>query len=217
MPRVSRLVLANFKKFESLTLDFETDMNVLIGDNEAGKSSVLLAMDLAMSASRNRVESLGVESLLSLAAVKKFQQGDRSPELLPCITVDVFLEDGENQELNGNQNAKHRLADGLRMIVEPLIQEYGEDINALLGQNQENFPYEYYAVKFYTFSGAPYASFKRYIRHLMLDNSRIDSSYAVREYIRTVFNLRVPVAERYKLENSYRQGKKNFEKSILLQ
>ncbi|AYD45705.1 MULTISPECIES: ATP-dependent nuclease [Yersinia] len=210
MPRVSRLVLANFKKFESLTLDFETDMNVLIGDNEAGKSSVLLAMDLAMSASRNRVESLGVESLLSLAAVKKFQQGDRSPELLPCITVDVFLEDGENQELNGNQNAKHRLADGLRMIVEPLIQEYGEDINALLGQNQENFPYEYYAVKFYTFSGAPYASFKRYIRHLMLDNSRIDSSYAVREYIRTVFNLRVPVAERYKLENSYRQGKKKF-------
>ncbi|PHM24803.1 ATP-dependent nuclease [Xenorhabdus budapestensis] len=215
MSRISRLVLVNFKKFEFLTLDFETGMNVLIGDNEAGKSSVLLAMDLAMSASRNRVESLGVESLLSLAAIKTFQEGDRSPESLPCITVDIFLEEGENQELNGNQNAEHRLSDGLRMIVAPLIQEYGEDIKALLEQNQDNFPYEYYTVKFYTFSGAPYASFKRYIKHLMLDNSRIDSSYAAREYIRTVFNLRVPVAERYKLESSYRHGKKLFREEHL--
>ncbi|HBR1983718.1 TPA: AAA family ATPase [Klebsiella quasipneumoniae subsp. quasipneumoniae] len=210
MPKIKKLVLENFKKFESLKLDFQSGVNVLIGDNEAGKSSVLLAMDLAMSASRNRIESLGIESLLCQKAVKAFLDGDKNPELLPCIVVDVFLEEGVNQDLNGNQNSEYRLTDGIRMKVEPLLEEYGADIKELLEQNPESFPYEYYAVKFYTFSGAPYASFKRYIRHLMLDNSRIDSNYAAREYIRTVFNMKVPVAERYKLESSYRRQKNHF-------
>lgn len=83
MPAIKKVTLHNFKKFESLTLDFAPDVNVLIGDNETGKSSVLLALDLALSASRSRVETIGYESLLSQYAVRTFLKGQRTLDLLP--------------------------------------------------------------------------------------------------------------------------------------
>lgn len=72
MPRIKKLMLQNFKKFDSLHLQFHPGKNVLIGDNEAGKSSILMALDLTLNASRSRVESLGLESLLSQRAVNNF-------------------------------------------------------------------------------------------------------------------------------------------------
>lgn len=57
-------MLRNFRKSHSLQLNFQRGKNVLIGDNESDKSSVLLALDLVLSGSRHRVESLGVESLI---------------------------------------------------------------------------------------------------------------------------------------------------------
>ena len=68
MPTIEKLVLRNFKKFEKLQLDFSPDLNLLLGDNEAGKSSVLLALELAMGGSRSKVEAVGIEVLYQLFA-----------------------------------------------------------------------------------------------------------------------------------------------------
>ena len=77
MPTIEKLVLRNFKKFEKLQLDFSPDLNLLLGDNEAGKSSVLLALELAMGGSRSKVEAVGIETLLNRDAVKTFLAGAR--------------------------------------------------------------------------------------------------------------------------------------------
>ena len=46
MPLITRLMLQNFKKFPELDLRFTHDRNILVGDNESGKSTLLLALDL---------------------------------------------------------------------------------------------------------------------------------------------------------------------------
>jgi len=74
-------MLQNFKKFPELDLRFTHERNILVGDNESGKSTILLALDLVLSDSRHRVEALGVESLLSQTAVRHFQEGERRAEL----------------------------------------------------------------------------------------------------------------------------------------
>jgi putative ATP-dependent endonuclease of OLD family len=72
MPTIRKLMLQNFKQFRQLGLDFDQRHNVLIGDNETGKSSVLLALDLALSGSRNRVENLGFEALFCKPVIEAF-------------------------------------------------------------------------------------------------------------------------------------------------
>ncbi|HCB2876323.1 TPA: AAA family ATPase, partial [Klebsiella pneumoniae] len=108
------------------------------------------------------------------------------------------------------QNLAGINADGLRMRIAPMTEEYGQDIHNVLQQDPDNFPYEYYSVRFSTFSGGHFASFRRYLRHLLLDSARIDNEHAAQEYTRTVYSVNVPVADRYRLENSYRQQKMHF-------
>lgn len=215
MPAITQLVLQNFKSFSQLTLHFDAGTNVLIGDNETGKSSVLLALDLALSASRSRVETIGYEALLNQAAVKKFLAGPARLDLLPEVIVDVFLEDGADQGLYGYQNIVGTDSDGVRMAIVPLVEEFGPTILELLQTNKDSFPFEYYTVHFSTFSGAPHVSYRRPVKHLLIDSSRIDTEYAAREYTRTVFGFHTQAPDRYRLENRYRQGKEGFQKENL--
>jgi hypothetical protein len=60
---------------------------MLIGDNESGKSPVLLALDPALSVSRHRVESL-----ISRQAALAFQAGVRRADSLPRLIADVFTQ-----------------------------------------------------------------------------------------------------------------------------
>ncbi len=89
MPLITRLMLQNFKKFPELDLRFTHDRNILVGDNESGKSTILLALDLVLSDSRHRVEALGVESLLSQSAVRQFQ--GLIPRKAPVLTTAVTM------------------------------------------------------------------------------------------------------------------------------
>lgn len=209
MRAIRKVVIQSFKKFKNLTLDFESGKNVLIGNNEAGKSSVLLALDITLSGSRNRIETLGIDTLLNKEAVDAFLAGDKRLDKLPKLIVDVFLEEGDDENLYGTNNALQRNTDGLRMVIAPM-EEYGEEIQAVMADEGPNFPFEYYAVQFMTFAGRPYAAFNRPLKHLMLDSSRIDGDYAAREYTRAVYTINAPVEDRYKLENLYRQGKQTF-------
>ncbi|WP_122308593.1 ATP-dependent nuclease [Pseudomonas amygdali] len=210
MPVITKVMLQNFKKFEALTLDFDKGINVLIGDNETGKSSVLLALDLTLSASRSRVETIGYEALLTQSAVDAFQRGPKRLDLLPTLVVCVFLQEGDDQGYYGYQNLANDATDGLQMKISPLLEEYGPTILQLLNDDPNNFPYEYYTVKFSTFSGDPHVGYRRPVKHLLLDSSRIDSEYAAREYTRTVFSFNAEPPERHQLENRYRRGKEEF-------
>ncbi|KFC79763.1 ATP-dependent nuclease [Rahnella aceris] len=215
MPVIKKIVIKNFKSIADLTLEFDAGKNVLIGDNETGKSSVLLALDLTLSASRSRVENIGYEALLNQSAVQNFLAGPARLDLLPEVIVDVFLEEGDDQGFYGTQNVLGTQTDGLRMAIVPLIEEFGQTIVDLLKANKDSFPFEYYSVKFSTFSGAPHVSYRRPVKHLMIDSSRIDSEYAAREYTRAVFGFHANVPDRYRLENRYRQGKEAFGRESL--
>ncbi|MDO7085158.1 AAA family ATPase [Pseudocolwellia sp. AS88] len=54
MPHIIKVTLKNFKKFKLYELNFGPDRNILIGDNEAGKSSILTAIELTLSEVRRK-------------------------------------------------------------------------------------------------------------------------------------------------------------------
>ena len=59
---VEKIKMKNFKKFEGIKeIKFNEDINILIGDNEAGKSTVQLALDIVFSGSFSKVDSIGID------------------------------------------------------------------------------------------------------------------------------------------------------------
>ena len=100
------LVVSNFKRFSKLSLKLDSQRNILIGDNEAGKSSVLLAIDLVLSGSRSKVESIGLETLFHKACIDEFFAGPKTMERLPKLFIEAYLPDEGIHGLAGKINSK---------------------------------------------------------------------------------------------------------------
>jgi putative ATP-dependent endonuclease of OLD family len=206
---IRKVVISNFKKFEMLELDFDPVLNIFAGDNEAGKSSILLAIDLALSASRSKVETVGIESIMRKAAARAFFSSGKKAVELPVIFVEVYLSGGSDATLHGRCNSLHETAFGVRFSCEP-SDDYAQEIKQVLAEDGENFPFEFYSIKFATFSGAPYAAHSKPLRHLLIDGAQINADYAQREYTRTLYRAHATPSERGSHENKYRQAKDQF-------
>ena len=214
MKTISRIVLSNFKRFETLDLHVDEALNIFVGDNEAGKSSILLALDLVLSGSVSKVETVGLESIFNVGAISKFLLGAKKLSDLPKLFVEIYLTEQHNPDLHGKNNSKDTPSDGLRMDCEP-VDEYGKDIQEALSGADPIFPFEYYRIKFTTFADQPYSGYKKFIKHLVIDNSQIGSDYANREYTKTVYGAHATVLERTKHENLYRKNKASFKANAL--
>ena len=211
---LQRIKLANFKRFPAIEIPLNSDINVLVGDNESGKSTILMALDLVLGGSRTKVETIGLESLLNKDAVSRFLLSGKKIEDLPILSVEVYLTEQNDPNLNGRNNSDRRDCDGLKLTCQP-IWDLSEEIQAILQQDGSNFPFEYYEVKFVTFSGTPYAGYNRPVMHLLIDSAQISNEYATREYVRDLYSSSVAGTERNKHQNEYRRHKEAFRENVL--
>jgi len=215
MKIIKKLILQNFKRFKEFTVDFDDKLNLLIGDNEAGKSSLLLAIDIVLSGSANKIEAIGLESLFNAEIIQEFLNTDKKYENLPILFIELFLNEQNNPDLNGKYNYNGILSDGLLMKCIP-NDELSKEITEILKQPEPNFPFEFYTIIFKTFKGESYSAYKKYLRHINIDSSQISNEYATKSYVKEMYysNLKNDT-DNIKFQNEYRKFKNKFKKDVL--
>jgi len=211
---IKRLVLRNFKRFKALELEFGPELNILVGGNEAGKTSVLQALDIVLSASRSKVEALGLETLFNAESIAEFMAGERKIECLPELLVELYLDgiDGQH-DLDGRNNSKHADFLGIKMECKP-VDEFSKEIGTILTEDHGSFPFEYYAVHFKTFTDDNIFPYKKPLKHLLIDSSQINNEYATREYTRSMYAAHATVVQRNLHSFEYREAKSKFKNSV---
>lgn len=214
MTYILKAKIKNFKKFREYEISFDPKRNILVGDNEAGKSTILTAIELVLSGSRSKVENFGIEALLNASAVSEFLAGEKRIDLLPTLHIELFLNQAENPDLNGRNNSDGTYADGLQLICEP-NEELSAEIRQVLDAEGNNFPFEFYVAKFITFSGDAYSSYRKFLRFLSIDSTQINNEYANSQYVKAMYEATVEQPLRYRLKNEYRQQKNAFKDTQL--
>ena len=214
MATINRLVLNNFKQFKSLELEFDSELNILIGANEAGKSTVLQAIDIVLSASRSKVGALGLENLFNVECIDKFLSGTKDIQYLPEMLIELYIDGLKDHEfLDGRNNSKGIDKLGIKMICKP-IDEYSKAINSVLTEADGSFPFEYYSIHFQTFTDESLSPYSKPLRHLLIDSSQINNEYATREYTRTIYSTHATVMQRNLHSLEYRKAKSKFKEEI---
>lgn len=214
MKMIQEVILHNFKRFRHLEISLKEGINILIGENEAGKSTILSAVNLVLSGSRNQYENIGTERLLNTQAVADFLESKKKYEDLPVMYAELWLSDQQNFEINGKNNSRDTVHDGLCMWCAP-NDSLSVEIKEILQSEDPIFPFDYYTVSFATFQGSAYSGYKRFLKHIMIDTALIGTDYAVREYVRSMYDAHVSGSEQNRHQYEYRKAKQQFREQVL--
>lgn len=213
---IDRMKIINFKKFNGeKNIKFNDDFNIIIGDNESGKSSIILALDLVLSGSQNKIESIGLENLFNCNAINDFMNGDRDFSKLPELVIELYLKETGILELNGTNNKEKIKADGIYLKISP-DEEFSKTITESLVRENAVFPFEYYKCTFKKFSDESYNNYKKPLRHIIIDGSNISNEYYMREYISSLYSAYADETLKNLYNNEFRKLKKDFEDNKLI-
>ena len=217
MPIITKIKLHNFKRFRDLTIDVNPDLNIFIGDNESGKSTLLQAIDLVSRGSVTRVENIGLDKLFNASVLTEFMAGPRNLNELPVMYVELYFEKELDEDLEGNNNSlRLHSCSGIRMRCY-LNDKYNQVVSELLSEPNASFPLEFYQIEFDTFSGAPFNAYTKKLRSLYIDNSTIGNSYSMREYVSNIFHSQLTDLQRVNARHAYKDSKLKFQSDFLAQ
>lgn len=211
---ISKIRLVNYRRFKDIKVPLNQNRTIFIGDNESGKSTILEAISLVLSGSKTKVQNLGLDCLFNSEVVDEFQKSDKAYAKLPRLLVEVFLKDIQSIDLDGKNNSDKTSQCGLKLEIFP-DEEYAKEIAIILSKPDSIIPFEFYEINFTTFADQSYNGYKKYLSYLLIDNTHVNSEYAMREYVKEIFRLNANELERNLLQNDYRKFKEHFKSSKL--
>lgn len=69
---IAKIKLTNYKRFRKFEFIPNERTNIIVGDNEAGKSTILEAIDLVISGNVRKVESIGIDRIINTDSIEEF-------------------------------------------------------------------------------------------------------------------------------------------------
>lgn len=205
---IKSILINGFKKFQSFKIDFNDSRNIFVGENEAGKSTILDAIKLVLNQDYRHADKAVLSDLFNVDMVKKFKEHP-SLEILPKIYIEVEFElnpKSKNAEcFFGEHNFSKKGKYGISFTCE-LNDELKDDV--VLSEKAAEVPYEYYTLRWVTFSGMAYNLLKKPLKFLCLNTSEQGRYSSFNYYTRTVFDDLLENSEKIKLKNNFRTALK---------
>lgn len=173
---ISRVKIKNFKCFNGLLeIGLNKGLNILVGNNETGKSTILQAIHLALTGfyeGRNIRSELS-QYLFNREVVESYINSVNNGKALipPSITIEIFFDGSLDPEFEGNDNSERISYEGINFQIS-FDEKYTEEYNVLISKkNMMSLPIEYYEATWTTFARQVVTS-----RSIPVKSSMIDSS-----------------------------------------
>jgi len=213
---ISHIYIKNFKIFENFTLPLNDDLNIIVGNNEAGKSTILEAIALSLT---KRLNGRPIEYELSahlfnkkcVDAYLKEVTGGGNP-VPPEIVVELYLkETAELQYLRGNNNSQKTDCVGLKLTIS-FDDEYAEEYSKLLENRAQikAIPIEYYRVHWYSFANNAITHRSLPVAISNIDATTIRLQSGTDYFLQEIINGSLDAKEKISLAIAYRKLKEQF-------
>ena len=212
---MKKIRLVNFKIFEDETIPCNKEMNIFVGDNAMGKSTILQAIDIVLSGSITKVLAIGLENLINVRAVSEWINSPKLLEL-PTMSVELFFEMPDlpkyakycgEKYLGGRNQSTY----GIKMVCSTNAGLSEEIVASIREGRCDAFPFEFYEVNFSTFSGDYYSGYSKPCKFLYIDNTAINTSRALRYVIERAYQNAVEETDRASTQYDFRQHVSKFQ------
>lgn len=209
MNRIKSIRIQGFKKFTDLLVEFNEHINVIVGGNEAGKSTVLEAIQILINQNYRNADKSVLKDLFNQSMVEKFIE-DPSAQTLPQIIIEgEFILDASDVNTTWFYGANTKLYDnsvdrfGIRFTC-----SFDESCLPLVEQSVDKgeIPYDFYLLKWETFGGHTYQVGRSPLKLLTIDTSQGQASRSFNYFNKTLFNSKHNESEKSSIKHSFRSG-----------
>lgn len=215
---VECLRIWNFKKFDFVEVPFTDGANVVVGDNDSGKSTLLEALHLALTGVyRGRAISGAIsEDLFNKQAVLSYFESARSGggDPAPSIYIEVVFQ-GDSSETSrflGDNNRSKTPEAGVYLSIELDEEEFGKDFENYVREGDcVELPVEYYRCVRRTFSRDRVTQSRLNFRSSLIDSSGFFLRPGSKAYVSKTARDALPERERFALAQAHRQARLNFD------
>ncbi|MED5549259.1 MAG: AAA family ATPase [Pseudomonadota bacterium] len=214
---IERVVIRNYRTLRSADVKFSDTLNIVVGDNESGKSTLLEAINLALRCQLNRRPAAYElhPYLFNEAVVAEYvkSHNNGTPQPPPEIRIEVFLADTpEVAELKGSINSEMVDTPGISLSVELDEEHCAEQYAAYIanGKSVNSVPIEYYQVVWRGFNGDTLTSRSIPLKSALIDPSAISNTYAANKYVLEIVRDYLTKTQAVDLALSYRHMRDKF-------
>ncbi|AQX00108.1 ATP-dependent nuclease [Elizabethkingia anophelis] len=155
---ITKINIENFKTFKgTFKFDLNKGVNIIVGDNEAGKSTIIEAIHLTLTGMLNGkyLKNELSQYIFNNEIISEYIQGledGNTGQPLPHILIELYIEGKDMAEFEGNANSMKLNSAGfsLKIAFDEKYQREYEDLVKLGGI--KTLPIEYYSVNWSSFA-----------------------------------------------------------------
>ena len=213
---ITRVFIQNYRCLENSPVELNPNLNIVVGDNECGKSTFLEAIYLALTFQLNGRSILSElhPHLFNAKAVRNYVAAlkAKKPTEPPKILIEVyFADDPQLSALKGTNNSRRDDVPGVKLCIE-FNPEYSTEYATYISTPEQvrAVPIEYYRPIWRNFAGNDITSRSIPIRASLIDASTIRNDIAANRYVLEMVKGCLEKKQHVELALSYRLMKDRF-------
>lgn len=213
---ITRLVINNFLQFETLNMEFDSELNILVGDNDTGKSTIVSALEMVLT---GRVAGRPLDSEISphwftQSVCDKYLAAVRADpnEQPPAIVIEAYFKDEPALATQkGKNNSLGLDLPGIRleMHLDPAYETEYSSYTAEPGKVR-SIPIEFYRIVRRDFAGENLAGTRPLVTVALIDASTLRLQSGTDYYLRNSISRHLTPEARAKLSLAFRTHKEDL-------
>ena len=222
---ISKINIENFKCYKGkFSLNLNPGINILVGNNEAGKSTILEAIHLALTGMlngkylKNELSQYLFNRDIDKAYIASLSTSSQLPP--PHILIEIFLPNEGSQNLAimkgiGNSDKSDDCGISFRIEFDEQYQsEYAELVKA---DGIKTIPIEYYKVMWRSFARDAVTARSIPIKSALIDSASARMQNGSDVYISRIIREALEDKERVEISQAHRKMKESFMKEPSVQ
>lgn len=222
---ITKVHIRGFRCFKELVFDPDEMMNIIVGGNEAGKSTILEAISMALTGRVNGGRWAG--DLLNpywfnkdlVAAFFDDLEAGKKPKP-PEFRIDVYLdvERGDTEKMRGVHNMLKHDSVGITLHARPDA-EYAQEFEEYLAADEcpRVLPVEYYQLEWHDFALTPLHRKPKDLNIAVIDSQTIRSERALDYYTKQLLEERLDERARGSMHGATLSNltRENFARAVI--
>jgi putative ATP-dependent endonuclease of OLD family len=212
--KIEKINIENFKCFKGkFTLEFNDGVNILVGNNEAGKSTILEAIHLALTGMlngrylRHELSQYLFNNQVTNKYLRKVNKGKETAP--PYILIEVFFKGKDYPKLEGNGNKDKVKAQGVSFKIE-FDENYQEEYEELVKNELKTIPIEYYKIVWKSFARESITARSIPMKSVLIDSSSNRFQNGSDVYISKIIKDNLNDKQKASISQAYRKVKDVF-------